>query len=81
MQMEKKRIIAANSTAVSAYFGAFRNLIRNRNRSPNKAAISKLSHSLGAGLIRVDDGESELKKSQRIREELMKAAIPTPHSH
>src|SRR5262245_45577276 len=75
VQMEKKSIVAPNRTAVCACFGAFRNLICSRSRNPNNAAIRILSHSSAARLIRFDDGESELKKSRRIREELMKQQL------
>jgi hypothetical protein len=72
LQIEKKRIVATTSTAVSRTLEVFGNLIRKKRRSPNSAISSRLNHASSAEFIRLDDAKRRLKKSRKNNEEFMK---------
>jgi len=71
--------VTLTSTAVSERFEAFGNLIRKKNSNPNSATRSNINHASSAELIQPDHDRTELKKSQRIREEIMKALLSPSH--
>ncbi|MGD0500777.1 MAG: hypothetical protein ABSC23_20365 [Bryobacteraceae bacterium] len=80
MQIEKKRIVAITSAAVSDPLDAFGNLIRKKRSNPNSATRNKLNHASSAGPIQSNDDRLELKKSQKSHEEFVKASGYAPVS-
>jgi hypothetical protein len=71
LQIEKKRMVATTSTAVSELLEAFGNLIRSSKSDPNSAARSAHSHISSTEFIRPNSDKEDLKKSWRNHEEFM----------